>query len=256
MYAHTVWTDYPFLIPNKKTDFEKQSGYSGWNLLSYKKHTEASSELSGFEKNQANDEKVETWWSAKTGNKGEWWQIDLSKTMVINALHINFADHNFTNKADNSYVNYQYIVEGSNDLKRWKNIIDYSKNIKDEMHALIVLDKPEKYRYLRITNSKDLNGNFSLSGFRVFGNGGGKPPKEVTGIKVERNSDKRRFQISWDKQDDATGYIVRWGIDKNRLNNATMVFDNQMEGGYFNRDSQYYFAVDAFNENGHYVTQL
>jgi hypothetical protein len=29
-----------------------------------------------------------------------------------------------------------------------------------------------------------------------------------------------------------------------------MVFTNQLEAGYFNRDSEYYFAVDAFNENG------
>jgi len=250
MYAHTVWTDYPFMIPDKKTNMEKNCGYSGWNLLSYRKPVEASSELSGFEKKRANDEQIETWWSAKTGNAGEWWQVDLGKVMVINAVHVNFADHDFTNKAGNSYVNYQYIIEGSDDLKKWKKVTDRSKNTKDEPNALIVLDKPEKYRYLRITNSKELAGKFSISDFRVFGNGGGELPKAVTGINVERNSDARRFQLSWDKQEGATGYIVRWGVDKTRLNNAAMVFDNQMEGGYFNRDSQYYFAVDVFNENG------
>ena len=250
MHSHTVWTDYPFMIPNQKTDIEKQDGALGWNLLSYRKQVEASSELPGFEKNQANDEKIETWWSAQTGKPGEWWQIDLGKTMDINAIQVNFADHDFTNKAGNSYVNYQYIVEGSNDAKNWKNIIDYSKNTKDEPHALIVLGKPEKFRYLRITNSKELTGKFSLSDFRVFGNGGGELPGKVSGIQVKRNSDKRRFQLNWDKQENTTGYIVRWGIDKTQLNNATMVFDNQMEAGYFNRDSQYYFSVDAFNENG------
>ncbi|MDR2679447.1 MAG: hypothetical protein LBC47_01400, partial [Tannerella sp.] len=29
-----------------------------------------------------------------------------------------------------------------------------------------------------------------------------------------------------------------------------MVYDNRYEGGFFNRDSRYYFAVEAFNENG------
>ena len=250
MYAHTVWTDYPFMIPDKKMDIEKQDGSLGWNLLSYEKQTEASSELPGFEKNRANDEKIETWWSAQTGKPGEWWQIDLGKMMDINAIQVNFADQDFTNKAEDSYVNYQYIVEGSNDENHWKKIIDCSKSTKDEPHALIVLDKPEKFRYLRITNSKELAGKFSLSGFRIFGNGGGEPPQEVTGIQVKRNNDQRRFQLNWDNQENATGYIVRWGIDKAQLSNATMVYGNQLEAGYFNRDSPYYFSVDAFNENG------
>jgi hypothetical protein len=29
-----------------------------------------------------------------------------------------------------------------------------------------------------------------------------------------------------------------------------MLFDNAFEAGYFNRDSEYYFSVSAFNENG------
>jgi len=29
-----------------------------------------------------------------------------------------------------------------------------------------------------------------------------------------------------------------------------MVFENQFEGRFFNRDSKYYFSIDAFNESG------
>jgi hypothetical protein len=29
-----------------------------------------------------------------------------------------------------------------------------------------------------------------------------------------------------------------------------MVHDNRYEGGWFNRDSDYSFTIDAFNENG------
>lgn len=29
-----------------------------------------------------------------------------------------------------------------------------------------------------------------------------------------------------------------------------MVLGNQLDAGYFNRDSKYYFSIDAFNENG------
>jgi hypothetical protein len=52
------------------------------------------------------------------------------------------------------------------------------------------------------------------------------------------------------QQTGATGYIVHWGVKENQLNNAAMVFNNQLEAGYYNRDSEYYFSVDAFNENG------
>jgi len=250
MYAHTVWTDYPFVIPDKKVDSEADNGSLNWNLLSYKKQVTVSSEIPGFEKTFANDEKVETWWSAQSGNSGEWLQIDLGTPMAINAIQVNFADQDFTTKSDNSFVQYQYIIEGSNDNKKWENIVDRSKNTIDQPHELIVLNTIQKFHYLRITNTQNLEGKFSLSGFRVFGNGGGALASEVSGIQVIRNADKRRFQLHWDAQENTTGYIVRWGIDKNHLNNASMVFENQLEAGYFNRDSEYYFAIDAFNENG------
>ena len=65
-----------------------------------------------------------------------------------------------------------------------------------------------------------------------------------------RKNDRRRFLIRWDKQDKATGYILRWGVHPDRLNRAVMVYDNQLEAGYFNADSPYYFSIDAFNEKG------
>jgi len=248
--SHAVWTDYPFVIPDEKTDFETNNGSLNWNLLSYEKPVRVSSELPDFGKTYANDEKVETWWSAQSGNSGEWLQIDLGTPMEINAIQVNFADQDFSNKSDNSYVYYQYIIEGSNDNNTWKNVADRSKNTIDQPHELIVLDKPQKFHYLRITNTKNMDGKFSLSGFRVFGNGGGALAQEVSGIRVIRNDDKRRFQLYWDSQENTTGYVVRWGIDKEHLNNASMVFENQLEAGYFNRDSEYYFAIDAFTENG------
>ncbi len=63
----------------------------GWNLLSYKKKVAASSSLEGYEPELANDEQVETWWAAQTGNKGEWLQIDLGEPMDVKAIQVNFA---------------------------------------------------------------------------------------------------------------------------------------------------------------------
>jgi hypothetical protein len=63
--------------------------------------------------------------------------------------------------------------------------------------------------------------------------------------------DSRRFFVSWDKQPDADGYIVHARL-KGKLSppQSVMVYDNEYEGGFFNRDSEYEFTVEAFNENG------
>jgi hypothetical protein len=252
MYAHTVWTDYPFRIPNQKTDFATDNLSMNWNLLSYKKPVSASSSLSPlFIPGNANNEEVENWWSAQSGNAGEWWQVDLGKAMQVNAIQLNFADQDFTTRAPHSYVFYQYYVEISDDGEKWTQVIDRTQNTLDSPHELIVLDESQQTRYLRITNTKTLDGEFSIAGFRVFGKNNGELPKEVSGFQAKRQSgDRRRFLLNWDKQDNTTGYIVHWGVKENQLNHAIMVFTNQLEAGFFNRDSPYYFSVDAFNETG------
>ncbi|KAA6303054.1 MAG: Non-reducing end alpha-L-arabinofuranosidase BoGH43A [Candidatus Ordinivivax streblomastigis] len=251
LYAHTVLTDYPFVIPSEKVDFKTTDCSKNWNLLSYKKPVSASSSYTPYVPDNANNEEVENGWSAQTGNAGEWWQIDLEKSMTVNAIQVNFADQDFTNKATNSYVYYQYKIEYSATGETWISLIDRTQNTLDRPHELIVLNTPQAARYLRITNTKNMDGKFSLYGFRVFGQGNGTLPGEVSGLQIKRKyKDHRRFLLNWNKQENATGYIVRWGIEANKLNNASMVFTNQLEAGYFNRDSEYYFAIDAFNESG------
>lgn len=251
LYAQTVFTDYPFSVPAEKVDFGKDDRWTGWNLLSYGKPVEASSSLDGFDATLANDEQVETWWSASTGDAGEWWQVDLGKPMRVEAVQVNFADKDFTNTPQDSYVYYQYRIETSDDAKTWTPLVDRTDNRKDMPHELIVLDEPVQTRYLRITNTKPVDGRFSLSGFRVFGDGLGKKAARVKNLAVTRNpADGRDIQVSWDPQENVTGYILRWGVAPDRLNAATMVYDNRYAARIFNRDSEYYFSVDAFNENG------
>lgn len=251
IYAHTVWSDYPFYIPNRKVDFDKTDLSMGWNLLSYRKPVQASSSLAGYEPGNANDEQIETWWAAQTGKKGEWLQVDLGTPMLVNSIHVNFADHHFKVFALHPPVVYQFFIEGSADGKKWMNLFDERENGKDEPHRLFTLDKPLKVRYLRICNAKEMDGCFSLSGFRVFGKGEGAAPSKVTGFRAIRNSeDKRMFRFTWDAQKGVTGYVLRWGSQKDKLTHAVTVFDNQYEARYFNRDSEYYFSITAFNENG------
>ena len=96
---HSTWTDYPFIVPDKKTDFEHNDGFAGWHMLSFRKPATASSALEGYAPELAADEQIETWWAAKTGNVGEWLQVDLKKKMEICAIQANFADHDFTMRA-------------------------------------------------------------------------------------------------------------------------------------------------------------
>ncbi|NDV80927.1 family 43 glycosylhydrolase [Bacteroides sp. 51] len=251
LYSHTVFTDYPFMIPDRKVNMEKETGYMNWNMLSHGKPASSSSALLDYKVEYANDEQVETWWAAETGNAGEWWQTDLGKTVEVKALQVNFADHDFTNKAENSYVYYQYKVEASNDGNNWKVIVDQTQNKKDAPHELFVLENPIETRFLRITNTKDLLGKFSLYDFRVFGHGKGGLPREVTNFTIHRNpEDRRMMNFSWTAQENASGYIIRWGVKKDKIKNETMVYDNQCELRFFNRDSEYYFTIDSFNENG------
>jgi hypothetical protein len=248
---HAVWTDYPFIIPDTKTDFTKTDCSVGWNMLSFDKQVSASSFLQGFLPNYAVNEQVEKWWSAQTGKPGEWLQVDLKKKMEVRAIQVNFADHDFTIRAPHELFSYQYFIEASANGKDWIRIVDKTTNTKDAVHELIVLDKPVKTRYLRITNVKELPGKFSLYGFRVFGKGNGNLPQKVSDIKISRNKDdKRRYSLSWNKQKDASGYIVNVSLKGEKPFKSIMVYDNFYEGGFFNRDSDYNFTIAAFNENG------
>lgn len=253
MGQHSLWTDYPFLIPLEKTDFEKNDGFAGWNLLSFRRRATASSALEGYAPERAVDERIETWWAAQTGSPGEWLQVDLGKVMDVRAIQVNFADHDFTLRAPHPPFPYQYAIEASADGKKWQTIVDRSDNSRDAVHELTVLSRPADARYLRIANRREVPGKFSLYGFRIFGSGRGKAPGKVGGIRVERNpEDRRRFSLSWDKQAEADGYVVHAGLrgESGYPPQSVMVYDNAYEGGFFNRDSEYDFTVEAFNANG------
>ncbi|MFU1855816.1 family 43 glycosylhydrolase [Sphingobacterium sp. NGMCC 1.201703] len=251
LYAQTVYTDLPFQIPNTKVNLEKKDLSLPYNLLSRNKPIIVSSALSKFPQGNANDERVESWWSARSGAIGEYLQIDLEKKMAINALQVNFADQDFELKAPQSY-SYQYLIEYSLDGKKWSPLIDQRKNTKDHPHELFCLDHKILARYVRITNKKKIPGKFSLYDFRIFGNGLGQKPTAINGLEGQRDTkDPRRITLQWQASPNAKGYILRWGVTAEKLYNATVIYDNRFEGRIFNSAQDYYFSVEAFNENGH-----
>ncbi len=248
----TAFGDYPTLIPKRKIDFEKESLFRGWMLLSFSKKAAASSSMEEFPVENAFDENIRTWWSANSGEAGEWLSVELDDKVSINAIQVNFADNEATMKPDSRNLQYCYRILASNDQKAWKVLIDKSNNTTDACHDYIELDKPVKAKYIKIENVKVPDGKFSIYDLRIFGKKKGQTPNEVTGFLVERNaSDNRRASVKWTIDRTATGYVVNYGTDINKLYTSVMVYESdsvKLTG--LNKDVTYYFTVDAFNESG------
>ncbi|HVI44856.1 MAG TPA: family 43 glycosylhydrolase, partial [Chitinophaga sp.] len=180
-YLHTLtaFGDYPMQLPDRKMDFSKTSLFTGWMLLSYNKTVQASSSLSGHVPELSADEDARTWWSAATGNAGEWLQTDLGKISSVYALQVNFADQDAHLDATSTVRTYQYKVESSPDGIHWKTIINKTDNTTDVTHDYTRLAKPVSARFIRLVNQQVPDGRFSVSDLRVFGKAPGTLPAVV-----------------------------------------------------------------------------
>lgn len=248
----TAFGDYPTIMPDRKIDFEKESLSKGWMLLSYKKNAEASSAMENYPVNNAFDEDIRTWWSARTGNNGEWLSVELDDNSTVNAIQVNFADNESNLKPDSKNIFYCYRILASNDGKSWDVIVDKSNNTTDACHDYTELEMPVKAKYIKIENVKVPDGKFSIYDLRIFGSRKGKVPSTVDDFTVIReDADTRRAGLEWPKDENATGFIINYGIDKSKLYSSVMVYDTSslMLTG-LNKDVAYYFSIDAFNESG------
>jgi xylan 1,4-beta-xylosidase len=251
MYVYTGFGDFPFKMPTKKINSPEEL-FPNWMLLSYNKPVQVSSELSNHPKSFAADEEIRTYWSAKTGNKGEWISMDLQKVSTVNAIQINYAENNMNlfGRADGIY--YQYLLEYSTDNKTWKTLADKTKNTADAPHDYIELKTPVQARYIRLINYRMPDGTFALAGLRVFGNAGGKAPTPVENLNMARDaSDRAVVKLNWTATPGATGYNIRYGAAKDKLYQTYQVLGtNSLTIGSLNGLQKYYFAIDAFNESG------
>lgn len=252
MYVYTGFGDFPFKMPTKKISGPEEL-FPKWMLLSYNKPVDVSSELPNHPKQYVADEEIRTYWSAKTGNKGEWISMDLQNVCTVNAVQINYAENN-TNifgRADGIY--YQYLLEYSTDNKTWKTLADKTKNTtSDAPHDYIELETPVKARYIRLTNYRMPGGTFALAGLRVFGNAGVKAPALVANVNVKRNeADRAVVKLSWTPSSGAIGYNIRYGTAKDKLYHTYQVLGaTDITIGSLNGLQKYFFTVDAFNESG------
>lgn len=257
MYCNTAYGDYPTYLPEygQDRDFTKDM-FAGWMLLNYQKPVLSSSTLGAYHPNFVVDEDIKTYWSAKTGDKGEWFQTDLGEVSTVNAIQINYADQDaeFLGKTLGKF--HQYKIYGSNDGKKWTVIVDKSKNKTDVPHDYIELANPVKARYLKLENWYMPTGKFALSGFRVFGKGTGEKPKAVERFVALRATPKkygerRSVWFKWQQNEMADGYVIYWGKSPDKLYGSIMVYgknDYYFTGA--DRVDPYYFQIEAFNNNG------
>lgn len=270
MYVNTAYGDYPHYLPNTDVGNHKER-FTGWMLLSYKKPVKTNSPVvtkdinvvdeseSGFMLEQirefdiakVNDEEIRSYWVSETNNDSIYFEMDLEKPSLVNAIQINFQDFNSTIFGRPDHLKQQFVIESSMDGKTWETMADYSKNKKDMPHAYIELKNAIKARYIRYNHVYCTNKYLSISEFRIFGKGLDKKPITPPNFKVGRQADKRNANLTWDKVDNATGYVIYWGISKDKLNLSALMYEQpNYELRALNTDQSYYMQVEAFNENG------
>ncbi len=248
MFCNTSFGDYPHYLPSTK-----QSGeFTGWMLLNYNKPVTVSSTLGNYNANNAVDESIKTYWSAATGDKGEWIQSDLGAVSTVNAIQINYADQDaeFLGKQINTY--HQYKLYSSVDGKNWNLLVDKSNNKTDVPHEYIELEKSVPARFIKLENIHMPTGKFAISGLRVFGNGNGSKPNPVKNFMVLRTErDKRSGWIRWAPANDAYAYNIYYGTAPDKLYSCIMVYNaNEYWFAGMDKNMPYYFSIEAINENG------
>jgi len=252
MWCDTYLGDYPKALPGTANPGGKDN-LPRWMLLSYDKPAEASSTRPGFPVTNAFDENIQAWWSAATGNAGEWLKVDLGKICRLEAMQINFADEGAQVHGKLGDDAYQYYVEGSRDGTGWERILDRSDNRRDAPHDYTQLAQPVKARYVRLVNVHCPAGAlFSVSGFRLFGDGLGRAPMAVNNFVVLRHpGDPRKATVGWLASPRADFYVVRYGLALDRLfDNYQVLHATSVDINSLNRGVPYYFTVDAINDSG------
>ena len=245
MYMDADFGDYPHYVPSGR--------FTGWMLLNYKKPVLVSSALSpAHPANDAVDEDIKTYWSAATGDKGEWIQSDLGNLSTVYAVQINYADQDAEFLGKQTDIYHQYRLLGSTDQRHWRVLIDKSDNHTDVPHDYVQLAEPAGIRYIRLENIHMPTGKFAISGLRAFGKGTGPLPDTVRDFIVLRTEkDKRSAWLKWGPVTNAYAYNIYLGTEPDKLYTCIMVYDaNDYWYKGMDKEKTYYFKIEAVNENG------
>jgi xylan 1,4-beta-xylosidase len=254
MFGNTRFADFPQKLPTKKWQ-KSDELFAGLMLLSYKKPCMASSEKeSKFSANLVTDENPRTFWVANSNKKSENLTIDLEKEAMVKSFQINYTDYKsdiYDSALPKVYI--QFKVYTSLDKKVWTKVVDNSNEKRDRPNAYEELEKPVKARYIKFENIYVPMPNLAISDIRVFGNSFEKLPETPQNLTVSRQKDERNADISWQKVEGAVGYNILWGIAPDKLYQTYQVWNDApktLELRALTLGQKYYFAIEAFNENG------
>jgi hypothetical protein len=248
MWSNTRFGDYPHYGPGVAG---KEGGFRGWMLLSYKKPVTASSAVEKYEAKNSADENAKTFWLASDTSNKQWLQIDLERPGRVHAVQVNYHDYQSGMYGRVPGLRHRYVIEGSTDGRAWDTLVDRSGSFKDTPNDYVELGDPRTVRYIRYRNIQVPTPHLAISDLRIFGVGNGKAPAAVRNFTVSRLADRRDAMIRWGTQKGAQGYNILWGIAPDKLYNSWMVYDkSELLLKSLGTDQAYYFAIEAFNENG------
>ena len=252
LYTNTLRGDYPMFYPHEVEDPFTDLD-AGMQLLSYGVKAYATSTHGDHLPRLAFDENMKTWWSAETGDAGEYLEADLGEIRSVFSVHINFADQDISPCEGRGLgFSYKYTVEVSDDGSEWRTAVDRRDNEDDHSHEYFQFDDM-KFRYIRLTNRGPFpaNGRFAVSGLRIFGKNVGKAPDHAPEFIAVRHEDERDMTVSWTPVDGAEGYFVRFGAVENKLYTHYQINSGcKAEIRNLIRGVRYHVTVDAYNKGG------
>ncbi|MFO7852314.1 MAG: family 43 glycosylhydrolase [Bacteroidota bacterium] len=273
MYSNTNYGDYPRFGPDHPT---KAGQHCGWMLLSYKGKTMVSSSKMQIRKSTSRnneydisemplernsngeilsevltDESPKSFWVADANDDRQWVKIEMIHPGKIYAFQLNYHDHESGIYTRTEGLRHRFNIEVSEDGKKWQMVVDRCNSYKDTPNAYIVLNQPVLGKFVRYRNVEVPGANLAMSEIRVFGLGMGKKPDKVKGFTVKRETDRRDISLSWHPVKGAQGYNIQWGIAPDKLYQSWLVYGvNEHFMRCLDRDTHYYFSIEAFNENG------
>ena len=267
LFCNQNFACYPQALPADKREDMKRIA-PAMNLISYHAAATASSSQAGCEPMLGVDENCRSCWAAEAADTEAWYQIDLGEVKTVQAVQVNFADHKVPmipidkETAYKEQVGYRIIqvqpqktaclLEGSTDGENWETIKDTRNENTDYTHDFTVLAESRQLRYLRLSHMEiAMGGVAAISGLRVFGCGNGNAPAQVDKLFCTRSKDGLNLYLRWTESAGAEGYNVRYGIAPDKLYNSWQVIGKtELDLSTINAGTQYWVAVDSYNENG------
>jgi len=251
LFCDTRYGDFPIKIQDQTVQFDRTTKPE-WMLLSYGKPVTVSSAQENHPASFINDEDIRTYWAASGGAPGEFASIDLGSVSSVYALQLNFAEDETHILGRQPGIIHRYQVLTSQDGNTWEMLIDRSDNTTDNTHVYVELPQIRSCRFVKVINLEVPGGSFAMSGFRIFGIGSGSKPATVSNLKVDRNPDDRRsVTLTWQGVENATGYVICYGIDPEKLYQSCMVFGKTSHTiNSLDVTQEYFYTIETFNENG------